>query len=97
MTAEQQSAFMSGKVSAILDAKCMKDAAGLPAWHRWSSDVNPPDAWKSAVTAIQKKMEAENLSYPIAAVQRGGDITVYEITSESALINTLNTLVFGGA
>ena len=40
---------------------------------------------------------ARNRKGAAIAVERGGEITLYKVTNESALINTLNTLVFGGA
>lgn len=97
MTADQVIAFNSPKVAAMLDAKCMKDAANLPAWHRWDSDIkNPPPAWSKLMEAIQAKMTADKIECPLMAVQKGMDVTLYGIDNEAALINTLNQ-VFGGA
>lgn len=97
MSGDQVAAFNSPKVAEILDQKCVKDGANLPAWHRWDSEIkNPPDAWGKLISAIQSKMVADKLECPLMAVQRGQDVKLYEITTESALINTLNQ-VFGGA
>ena len=96
MSIDQVAAFNSPKVAELLDAKCMKDGAGLPAWHRWDSEIkNPPDAWAKLLTAIQSKMASDKLECPLMAVQRGQDVKLYEITTETALLNTLNQ-VFGG-
>ena len=97
MSIDQVAAFNSPKVAELLDAKCMKDGANLPAWHRWDSEIkNPPDAWAKLLAAIQSKMASDKLECPLMAVQRGQDVKLYEITTETALLNTLNQVV-GGA
>jgi len=96
LTKDQVAAIGSTKMKALLDERCAKDAAGLPAWHVWDKDITPPDAWAKLVTATRSEIASKNLDFPILAIEVGNTLHLYEITNETAVLNTLNS-VFGEA
>ena len=95
----QVSAINSPRVEELLNAKCAKDDAGKPAWHRWEIDVDVSElpAWNKLITATRAKIKSDGLTLPLLIVERGNKLHLYEITDESAMLKTLNDSFSGGA
>lgn len=97
MSAEQVAAVGSQRVEDLLNAKCAKDAAGVPAWHRWDKDVDLSGLpqWKKLVDSVLSRVRSDGLDYPLLVVESGDKVHVYAITTEAAVLNTLNKAFVG--
>jgi len=98
LTKEQVTACDSPKVTELLNAKCAKDSAGRPAWHRWEKDVDVSDLpnWKQLIDATRAKISSDSLKLPLLMIEVGNKLHLYEISDEAAMLNTLNAAFAGG-
>lgn len=94
MSRDQINALESPKVTAILNSKCVKSSSGHPEWHKWDqkADVSAVSAdWQKLFNASKDSIASQSLKLPVMAIENGSKLTLYEITTEAALLGVLNS------
>jgi hypothetical protein len=90
----QSNVLNSTAVRGYLNAKCLKDSDGRPAWRQWDVNVdvsNESSTWKDAWQEVKAKLGA----LPQIAVQRGDKLDVLPLPdTEAATLDLLKK--YGG-